>query len=267
MKSLIKKIKRSPVIPIVRLDGVIGSVGQFGTSGLDDYGLKQVLEKAFAVSRAKAVALVINSPGGSPAQSSLIAGRISRLAKDNKLQVFAFCEDVAASGGYWLACAADEIFADENSIIGSIGVISASFGFDQFIARQGIERRIFTSGEEKSTLDPFLPSDPEDIQRLKRIQKSIHSNFINHVERSRGEKIGTNKIFNGEFWDAGKALELGLIDGIGHLEPILKSKFGNDIEFKFLSRKKSFFSRFSRSAANAFFEGIMNKSFFSRFGL
>ena len=185
-----KKIfKRSWTVPVVRLDGVIGSSGQFGGGGLTDHNLAPVLKKAFEMPRAKAVALIINSPGGSPTQSSLIAARIKRLAEENNIEVIAVCEDVAASGGYWLACPASEIFADENSIVGSIGVISASFGFHEFINRQGIERRVYTAGEDKSILDPFRPEKKSDIEKIKNIQSSIHDNFKRYVEESRGAKI------------------------------------------------------------------------------
>ena len=208
MVNLFKFLKKNPIVPVVRLDGVIGSSGLFGSSGIDDMNLKSVLEKAFNVSKASSVALIINSPGGSPTQSSLIASRVKSLSSEKNIPVIAFCEDVAASGGYWLACSADEIYADENSIIGSIGVISAGFGFNEFIARQGIERRIYTSGKSKSTLDPFLPSKSEDIKRIKKIQEAIHENFINQVLKNRNGKIKNNDVFNGEFWNASKALDL-----------------------------------------------------------
>jgi serine protease SohB len=265
--NFIKKIfKRSKIIPIVRLDGVIGSSGQF-SSGLEDSSLAPVLKKAFGMSKAQAIALIINSPGGSPAQSSLIASRIRRLAQEKNLPVFAFCEDVAASGGYWLACAADEIFADENSIIGSIGVISASFGFHELMSKQGIERRIYTAGDEKSMLDPFRPEQKEDIVRLKIIQKAIHDNFRRHVEKRRGEKIKGENIFTGEVWDSFRAKDLGLIDGIGHLEPVLTERYGEEIEFKHVSKKKPLFARLSKSTIDSIFEVFVNKAYFSRFNL
>ncbi len=263
-----KKIyKRSWTIPIVRLDGVIGSSGQFGGGGLNDYNLASVLEKTFKMSRIKAVALVVNSPGGSPTQSSLIAARIKRLAKENNVSVIAFCEDVAASGGYWLACSADEIFADENSIIGSIGVISASFGFHEFIKRQGIERRVYTAGEDKSVLDPFRPEKKQDIDKLKKIQSSIHDNFKQNVAKSRGSKIDIDLVCTGEFWDARNALDLGLIDGIEHLEPLLKKRFGEEIKFKVISRRKPLFARLSRSMINGITGAVINKLYFGRYNL
>ena len=263
-----KKIfNRSWYVPIIRLDGVIGSSGQFGGEGLTDYTLAPVLEKAFGMPRIKAVALIINSPGGSPTQSSLIAARIKRLSLKNKIPVIAFCEDVAASGGYWLACSAEEIFADENSIVGSIGVISASFGFHEFINRQGIERRVYTAGEDKSVLDPFRPEKKEDIAKIKKIQIAIHENFQNYVKVSRGEKIDKDSVCTGEFWDARKALELGLIDGVGHLEPLLKERYGDQIEFKVVSRKKTLFARLSKSMINGVIGATISKVYFSRFNL
>ncbi len=261
-----KKIfKRTWTVPIVRLDGVIGSSGQFGGGGLTDQNLAPVLKKAFEMPRAKAVALIINSPGGSPTQSSLIAARIKRLAVENKIEVIAFCEDVAASGGYWLACSANEIFADENSIVGSIGVISAGFGFHEFINRQGIERRVYTAGEDKSVLDAFRPEKKSDIEKIKNIQSAIHNNFKQYVENSRGTKINKDKVCTGEFWDANKALELGLIDGIEHLEPLLTKRFGKKIEFKTISRKKPFFARLSRSMINNILGVVVSKAYFGRF--
>jgi len=176
---------RRPVVSVVRLAGVIGMAGPL-RSGLTLHHVAPVLERAFQISRLAAVALVINSPGGSPVQSALIARRIRALADEKKVPVLAFVEDVAASGGYWLACAADEIYADENSIVGSIGVISAGFGFQDLIARHGIERRVHTAGERKVLLDPFQPEDPGDLERLKAIQVEIHESFKEMVRSRRG---------------------------------------------------------------------------------
>jgi len=264
--NLLKPFKKSDVVPILRLEGVISTGGRFG-GGINDQNLSLLIEKAFKVPRSKAVALIINSPGGSPAQSSLIASRIRRLAEDKELPVIAFCEDVAASGGYWLACAADEIFADENSIIGSIGVISAGFGFHELLSRQGVERRIYTSGEEKSMLDPFLPERDEDIKRLRAIQKAIHTNFKRYVSERRGIRIEGKNIFTGEVWESRRAIELGLIDGLGHIEPILKQRFGEKIKFKKMEKKRPFFSRLGVSFLKNLNEAVVNKLSFSRFGL
>ena len=261
-----KKFRRSGVIAIVRLEGVIATGGRLG-GGINDQTMAPLIEKAFDLGKLKAVALIINSPGGSPSQSSLLAARIIRLSNEKNVPVYAFCEDVAASGGYWLACSAQKIFADENSIVGSIGVISAGFGFHEFIARQGVERRIYTSGEEKSMLDPFRPEKKDEIARLKLIQKSIHLNFKNFVSSRRGEKIDGKKVFTGEFWEAERARELGLIDGIGHLEPLLKEKYGSDIKFKKLDRKRGIFSRFGKASVDGIIEGINESAFFSRFRL
>ena len=235
--------------------------------GLNIQDYNKLIEQAFQNKRNKAVALVINSPGGSPTQSSLIAARITKLSKEKKIPVICFCEDVAASGGYWLACAGKEIYSDINSIIGSIGVISASFGFSELISRYGIERRVYTAGEEKSMLDPFQPEKASDVKRLKAIQKAIFENFKSFVTERRGEKIEGKKIFNGEVWDAARAKELGLIDGIGIMEDILEAKFGEDIKLKYINKKKSFLSRFSSSLINEINTKIVEKYYFSKFGL
>ena len=180
--------KNSLEIPVIKLSGVIGQTGMF-KSGINLFSLNKLIEKAFSGKKTKAVSLLINSPGGSPSQSSLIAAKIKSLAVKKKIKVYAFVEDVAASGGYWLACAADEIYINENSIVGSIGVISPGFGFVQMLKKLGIERRVYTSGKSKSFLDPFQNTKQDDLKRLKSIQEQIHNNFINHVKKSRGKKI------------------------------------------------------------------------------
>ena len=189
-----------PRVSVLRLEGVIGSGVRFGAPSLTDAGLAPLIEAAFRRGKPKAVALAINSPGGSAAQSSLIAARIRRLADEKQVPVHAFVEDVAASGGYWLATAADRIHVDPNSIVGSIGVISASFGFQEFLARHGIERRVHTAGEDKSLLDPFRPERPEDVERLKRLQAQIHGNFIAQVKARRGDRLGDGDLFTGDIW-------------------------------------------------------------------
>lgn len=261
-----RRFKRGGVIAVIRLEGVIATGGRLG-GGINDQTMAPLIEKAFELGSLKAVALIINSPGGSPSQSSLLASRIIRLSEEKKVPVYAFCEDVAASGGYWLACSAEKIYADENTIVGSIGVISAGFGFHELISRQGIERRVYTSGEEKSMLDPFKPEKAEEIERLRLIQKAIHLNFKNFVSSRRGEKIAGQDIFNGEIWESQRAKELGLIDGIGHLEPILKEKYGKDIKFKRLDRKRSIFSRFGKASADGVFDAFVENIYFSRFRL
>jgi serine protease SohB len=220
----------APVVSVVRLSGIIGSIGPF-RRGLSLRGVAGQLERAFKPKRLKAVALAVSSPGGSPVQSALIFRRIRQLARKKDVPVLVFIEEVAASGGYWLACAGDEIYADENSIVGSIGVISASFGFTEAIKRLGIERRVHTAGENKAALDPFLPEDPHDITRLKAIQADVHESFKALVRSRRGKKLraGEDQLFNGDFWTGKRAQELGLIDGLGDLRAVIMDRFGKDV--------------------------------------
>lgn len=234
----------APVVGVIRLDGVIGRIGSFNR-GLSMASLAETIERTFKLRRLKAVALAINSPGGSAVQSSLIAGRIRDLAEENEVPVYAFAEDVAASGGYWLALAADEIYADENSIIGSIGVISGGFGFTEAIKRWGIERRVHTAGDKKTMLDPFKPEKTADVRRLKNLQKDIHENFQAMVRAHRGDKLkGKDKeLFSGEFWTGAKALDLGLIDGIGDIRSVMREKFGDKVKLRLVGAKKSFLKR------------------------
>jgi len=219
-----------PVVPVVRLTGVIG----FSTPlrpGLSMVGIARALDRVFAVPNAAAVALIINSPGGSAAQSHLIFRRIRDLAQEKNRRVIAFVEDVAASGGYMIACAADEIVADPNSIVGSIGVVSGSFGFDKLIAKIGVERRLYTSGEHKAMLDPFLPEDPSDVERLKTLQREIHEDFIALVKSRRADKLGGSDetLFSGEYWTGRRALGFGLVDAIGDLRSTLRERFGDKV--------------------------------------
>ncbi len=235
---------RRPVVPIVRLTGVIG----FSTPlrpGLSLAGVARMLERAFATRNAAAVALSINSPGGSPTQSHLIWRRIRELAQEKKRNVIAFVEDAAASGGYMIACAADEIVADPYSIVGSIGVVGGSFGFDKLIAKVGIERRLYTSGEHKAMLDPFLPENAGDVERLKKLQQEIHEGFIALVKSRRGIKLKgpEDELFSGEYWTGNRALELGLIDGIGELRSTLRERFGEKVVTPVIAGDRSFFSR------------------------
>ncbi len=218
------------IVPVVRLTGVIG----FSTPlkpGLTLASVAKSLERAFSMRRAGAVALAINSPGGSAAQAHLIHQRIRQLAEEKKLPVLAFIEDVGASGGYMIACAADEIICDPSSIVGSIGVIGATFGFQKLLEKIGVERRIYTAGEHKSSLDPFLPEDPEDVRRLKAIQADIHAHFIALVKASRGAKLAgpESALFSGEYWSGEKARELGLVDRIGDLRSTLRERFGKEV--------------------------------------
>ena len=222
-----------PMVSVLRLSGIIGQLGPFRT-GLTAYSLEEAIQRAFAPKRLAAVALLINSPGGSPVQSALIAKRIRAAAEKRHVPVLAFTEDVAASGGYWLACAADEIFVDENSIIGSIGVISSGFGFAEAIARLGIERRLYTAGERKSLLDSFLPEKPEDVARLTRLQTEIHASFKSMVSKRRGNRLKGEEgdLFSGEFWTGQRAVALGLADGLGELRATVKERFGERVRIK-----------------------------------
>ena len=234
----------APVVGVLRLDGIIGGLGPF-RKGLTLSKLTGAIERAFKLWRLEAVALAINSPGGSAVQSALIARRIRELADENGIPVFAFAEDVAASGGYWLALAADEIYANESSIIGSIGVISSSFGFSDLIKRLGIERRLHTAGAKKAMLDPFQPEKPSDVSHLKGIQADIHESFEAMVRERRGKRLkGKEKeLFSGAFWTGARALELGLIDGLGDMRGVLRGKFGERVKLKEIRRRTSFWRR------------------------
>jgi serine protease SohB len=236
--------RRAPVVAVLRLSGVISAASRFG-GGLNIAKLEKTIDSAFEVKGAEAIALVINSPGGSPAQSHLIMRRIRALADEKKLPVFAFVEDVAASGGYMIACAADEIIADPTSIIGSIGVVSASFGFDKLIEKLGVERRVHTAGRSKSMLDPFRPEKEEDVERLLALQKDVHDIFIALVRERRGNKLkaSDDTLFTGEFWLASRAIELGLADGIGDIRSIMRQRFGEKVRFKVVSEPRGFLSR------------------------
>jgi signal peptide peptidase SppA len=219
------------VVPVVRLSGVIGAVTPL-RPGMTLAGVARLLERAFSFRNAKAVALVINSPGGSPVQSRQIYLRIKQLAAEKKLPVLVFVEDVAASGGYMIACAGDEIFCDPSSILGSIGVVGGSFGFQEAIRRLGIERRLYTAGEHKAMLDPFLPENPDDVARLKTIQRDIHALFISLVKEARRGKLkgADDVLFTGEYWAGEKSVSLGLADGIGDLRSTLRARFGDKVQ-------------------------------------
>jgi serine protease SohB len=220
-----------PIVPVVRLSGPIGIASPFGRS-LSLQGVARTLERAFRVKDAAAVALVINSPGGSAVQSHLIYRRIRALAEEHERQVLVFVEDAAASGGYMIACAGDVIIADQSSIVGSVGVIGAFFGFDRLIERLGVERRVYTAGDRKNVLDAFLPEDPDEVKRIEKIQKDIHQGFIALVRERRGHKLtGSDKVlFSGEFWTARRGLELGFVDELGDLRSFLRERFGEDVE-------------------------------------
>ena len=268
-KSLFSKTIK---IPTLRLSGVIGQAGLM-RSGLSILTLDKMIDKLFSDKKSPAVALIINSPGGSPTQSSLIAKKIITKAKENNKKVLAFVEDVAASGGYWLACASDEIFIDTNSIIGSIGVISPGFGFVDLIKKMGIERRVYTSGKSKSFLDPFKEAKEEDVERLKDIQEQIHENFMNYVKSRRELKIDKknfDEIFSGLFWVGSRAIELGLADEIGSINEVIKKRFGKKAKIKLIDQKKSFIQRkLSSSIINIdeVMDKIEEKVMWSKFGL
>ena len=265
--------KKKIVVPHVRLTGIIGSAGRF-KQGMDLAGQRSILKKAFSFKKISHVAISINSPGGSPVQSHLIFSYIRELADKKKVKVIIFAEDVAASGGYLISCAGDEIYANSSSIIGSIGVISASFGFKDLIKKIGVERRVYTAGKNKSTLDPFVEEKEEDIKRLKSIQLELHADFIKVVETSRGSKLKEpekNNIFTGEFWTGKSALKLGLIDGLGNADQILKEKFGDKVVIKNLEKPKGFIAKKLSSSLDNQFDSIANileeRAQWQKFGL
>jgi signal peptide peptidase SppA len=264
---------RPPAVPIVRLTGVIGGPSLRG-SGLSLSSVNPALERAFKLRGAKAVALSINSPGGSPVQSALIAGRIRSLASEKKLPVVAFIEDVGASGGYWLALAADEIFADPSSIVGSIGVIHASFGFAEAIDRLGIERRLHTAGAKKSLLDPFRPQNPEDVERLNAILHELHQGFKATVRERRGARLkgGDEELFEGQIWTGRGALEAGLIDGLGELHAVLRERFGAKVKLPLISAAKPWWQRrlgleaWPGALVDAALDSLAERALWSRYG-
>ncbi len=236
---------RVPLVPVVRLDGVIAAQGSPLRPALNLASMVDPIERAFKMKGAKAVALAINSPGGSPVQSALLHDRIRLLADEKELPVYVFCEDVAASGGYWIACAGDEIYGAETSIIGSIGVIAATFGLEGAMEKIGVERRLFTAGEKKSLLDPFLPMKEDDRKRLTALQKEIHDAFKRHVRcRREGRlKADEGELFSGEFWTGAKAVGLGLIDGLGDLKSVMRKKFGDKVRLPVVGAERSWLQR------------------------
>jgi signal peptide peptidase SppA len=231
MELLPARLRRGiAVVPVVRLSGVIGAVTPL-RPGMSLAGIAKTLERAFAIKNAKAVALVINSPGGSPVQSRQIYLRIRQLAAEKKLPVLVFVEDVAASGGYMIACAGDEIFCDPSSILGSIGVVGGTFGFQDLIKKIGVERRLYTAGEHKAMLDPFLPENPDDVARVKALQREIHAIFIALVKQSRGSRLKgkDDVLFTGEYWAGATSVSLGLADAIGDLRSTLRARYGDKV--------------------------------------
>jgi len=254
----------TPVVPVVRLSGVIGIATPL-KSALTLASVARPLERAFGMRRARAVALQINSPGGSPVQSHLIYRRIRQLAAESGRPVIAFAEDVAASGGYMVACAADEIVCDPSSLVGSIGVVGGSFGFSKLIDKLGIERRLYTSGDHKAMLDPFLPEKPEDVERLKSVQREIHEGFIELVKRSRGARLkGPEKtVFSGEYWTGSKAIELGLADAIGDLRSTLRARFGDDVLTPLISPARGWLGRVQPGVGAVGIDGLLGGAGFA----
>ncbi|SDK41144.1 S49 family peptidase [Aliiruegeria lutimaris] len=264
MKRFVPFLKKPPVVSVIRLNGMIAS----GQRGLNDAGTAEMIERAFRKGKPVAIALAINSPGGSPAQSSLIAARIRRLAEEKKLPVTAFVEDAAASGGYWLACAADDIIVDANSIVGSIGVISASFGLHEAISRLGVERRVHTAGQSKSFLDPFRPEKEEDVTRLRELQDEIHRNFIAHVQSRRGDRLTKEPdLFTGDVWIGQRSVEMGLADNVGHLAATMKERHGDSVKFVNHGPRRNLLRRFGLSMASSVAAEVEERALWARYGL
>lgn len=258
--------KTKPRISVLRLEGVIASGGGRGT--LSHAGLSASIERSFRKGKPDAVALVVNSPGGSPVQSALIGAHIRRLGDELSIPVHAFVEDVAASGGYWLAAAADDIHIDASSITGSIGVISAGFGFHEFIAKYGIERRVHTAGEDKSILDPFRPEREQDVVRLKDIQARIHGSFIDHVKARRGPRLAQDRdLFTGDVFVGQEAVEVGLVDGLGHLVPTLRKIYGEKVALKHIRQRRPFFQKLVPGILSQAADALESRALWSRFGL
>ncbi|MFQ6546669.1 S49 family peptidase [Aestuariibius sp. 2305UL40-4] len=262
MRRWIPFVKTPPSVSVIRLSGAIG----IGSRGLDGTVMRPVIEKAFR-GKPEAIALEINSPGGSAVQSSLIASQIRQMAEEKEIPVVAFVEDVAASGGYWLATAADEIFVDHSSVVGSIGVISASFGAHEFIGRYGIERRVYTAGESKSMLDPFKPEKEEDVARLKRILDEIHETFKEQVRRRREGKLNGEDLFTGEIWVGQRAIEVGLADGIGHLLPEMKTRYGDKVRIRRFGRRRPLLGRLGAQLVDDTAAMLEERAAYARFGL
>lgn len=262
MRRFIPFLPKPAFVPVLRLQGTISS----GSRGLNDASLAPLIEKAFR-GKPAAVALVVNSPGGSPVQSSLIAARIRRLSVENGVSVHAFVEDIAASGGYWLACAADQIWVDDSSIVGSIGVIFASFGFAELMAKQGVERRVVTAGTSKSLADPFLPQKSEDVERLRALQNPIHQAFITHVKTRRGARLADQDLFNADIWVGQKAVDVGLADGVAHLVPKLKQLYGSKVRLVPYGQKKGLLSRFGLSLADDALQTVEDRLMRAHYGM
>ncbi|MEM7642893.1 MAG: S49 family peptidase [Pseudomonadota bacterium] len=258
---------KPPRVSILRLQGVIAATGSRGT--LAHASLAPAIERTFRKGKPRAVALAINSPGGSPVQSALIGAHIRRLADELELPVHAFVEDVAASGGYWLAAAADHVWVDASSITGSIGVISAGFGFPAALDKLGIERRVHTAGQDKSMLDPFRPERPEDIDRLKRLQAKIHSHFIDHVKVRRGDRLAVDRddLFTGEIFVGDDAVTAGLADGVAHLTPKMQEIYGEKVRLIGGAPRRPLIQRLMPSVARDAWDALETRAHWARFGL
>ncbi|VVJ23619.1 possible signal peptide peptidase [Amycolatopsis camponoti] len=268
---LADRVERKDVVAVVKLHGVITpSPSPLARGAINLATVETALTRAFGHERLKAVALLINSPGGAPTQSGLVAERIRQLADEKGVPVLAFCEDVAASGGYWLACAADEIYAHRTSMVGSIGVISGGFGFTGLLERFGIERRLHTAGANKSRLDPFSPEKPEDVEWLKKMHSQLHELFVSWVRERRGDRLtDTDDLFTGDVWLGAKAQELGLIDGVGSLRQIITERYP-DADISVAEPKKALLARLgigAPAAASAVLDAVTQKAAWSRFGL
>lgn len=264
-----------PVVPVVRMSGAIGIGGPFRPA-LTMAGVAGPLERAFATKGAKEVAIVLSSPGGSPVQSHLIHKRIRALSEEKELAVSCFVEDVAASGGYMIACAADEIVADPSSIVGSIGVVSSGFGFDRAIERLGVDRRLYTSGENKAILDPFSPEKAEDVERLKELQREIHDQFIALVKERRGAALSDHPdMFTGAFWTGASGLDLGLVDRLGDIRSVMRERWGEKVELRVVTAKTSLLKRLTGRTEGGVGAGFASealdvleaRALWSRFGL
>ncbi|ANN21359.1 peptidase S49 [Amycolatopsis orientalis] len=263
--------ERKDVVAVVKLHGVITPTpSPLARGAINLAAVESALTRAFAHERLKAVALQINSPGGAPTQSGLVAERIRQLADEKNVPVLAFAEDVAASGGYWLACAADEIYAHRTSMVGSIGVISGGFGFTGLLERFGIERRLHTAGANKSRLDPFSPEKPEDVEWLKKMHGQLHELFVDWVTERRGDRLSSSEdLFTGDVWLGARAVELGLIDGVGSLRQVITERYP-DAEISVAEPKKALLARLgigAPAAASALLDAVQHKAAWSRFGL
>ncbi|MEH6547746.1 MAG: S49 family peptidase [Sneathiella sp.] len=271
-------VDKSPVVAVLPLYGVIASGGgKLRGENINLSGMAEKIEDAFATKNLSAVALPINSPGGSPVQSSLIFDRIRQLADEKEIPVYAFAEDVMASGGYWLGLCADEIYVNQNSVVGSIGVVSASFGFTGLLEKVGVERRAYSAGENKMKLDPFSPEKEEDVVWLKKLQTEIHENFKDLVKNRRGDRLKKRKdkeLFSGDVWTGPKAVELGLVDGIADIRSFMREKYGEKVKFKrfegrqgFLQRKLGLGASVGEDAVEGFLAAVKNQAHWGRFGL